>query len=200
VVPGRAIPPEWGMYLRRWARVGGCLAAVALAGCGGHAKPKPPSVHRAAVKPAPVCLPGAVVALARVVGAPVGDVSAKPGTGNNGEPQCSFSVRGPRVSVVVNLDSSPQPYQRLERLIVEDGQQFGTERNFSPPETVTHLGLDAAWVPDLSELITTDGKRLITVTVGWRGSRMAMGRALARTEAKLYLEPLNRKAAEVTEA
>ncbi|MDQ6605379.1 MAG: hypothetical protein M3Z06_02390 [Actinomycetota bacterium] len=99
----------------------------------------------------------------------------------------------------MNLDSSPQSYQRLERLIVEDGQQFGTERNFSPPETVTHLGLDAAWVPDLSQLITTDGKRLITVTVRWRGSRMAMRRAMARTEAKLYLEPL-RKPAEVTEA
>jgi hypothetical protein len=127
-------------------------------------------------------------------------VSAKAGTGNNGQPQCVFRVARPRVSVVVNLDSSPQPYQRLERLIVEDGQQFGAVRSFSPPEAVTHLGLDAAWLPDLLQLVTTDGKRLITVTVRWRGSRMAMDRALARTEAKLYLEPLNRKAAEVTEA
>jgi hypothetical protein len=104
------------------------------------------------------------------------------------------------VSVVVNLDFAPQPYARLEREIVEDGQQFATARNFSPPETVAHLGLDAAWLPDVSQLITTDGKRLITVTVRWRGSRMAMRRALARIEAKLSLEPLNRKAAENTEA
>jgi hypothetical protein len=108
-------------------------------------------------------------------------------------------VARPRISVVVNLDSAPQPYARLEREIVEDGQQFGQVRGFSAPQTVSHLGLDAAWLPDLSQLITTDGVRLVTVTVGWRGSRMPMRRALARTEAKLYLEPLHRKAAENTE-
>ncbi len=71
----------------------------------------------------------------------------------------------PGVRVVVNLDSSPQPYARLERAIVEDGQQFGTKRTFAPPQTVTHLGLDASWVPDLDQLLTSDGHVLVTVEV-----------------------------------
>ncbi len=185
------------MCLRSVSRMAAVLVLLGLAGCGGHAKPA--NTRRAAVKPPPVCLPAAAAAVARALGVTPASVSAKVGTGNNGEPQCTFAVRGRGVSVVVNLDSSPQPFARLEREIEEEGQQFGQKRDFSPPETVAHLGLDAAWVPDTSQVITTDGVRLVTVTVGWRGARMAMRRALGAAEAKLYLGPLNRKAAENTE-
>ena len=109
--------------------------------------------------------------------------------GNNAEPECQF--RGPRMAVVVNVDSSPQPYQRLERTIEEDGQQFGTERNFTPPVTVPKLGLDAAWVPDQSKLLTTDGRSLLTITVAWRRGGGGGGRvrqiALATLVARRYL-------------
>ncbi len=76
---------------------------------------------------------------------------------------------GQRVTVIVNVDSSPQPYARLERAIVEDGQQFGTQRTFAPPQTVPHLGLDASWFPDLDQLLTSDGHVLLGVTVQWPG-------------------------------
>jgi hypothetical protein len=88
--------------------------------------------------------------------------------------------------VVVNVDASPQPYTRLERTIVEAGQQFGTVRSFAAPVAVGGLGLDAAWLPDQDELITADQRRLITVTVSWKGSRRPR-QALARALAHRYL-------------
>jgi hypothetical protein len=123
--------------------------------------------------------------IAHQAGVGAGMVKARPTTGNNGAPECDF--RAPRVSVAVNVDSSPQPYQRLERTIDEDGQQFGTERNFTPPVTVPKLGLDAAWVPDQSELLTTDGRSLLTITVAWRGEKRARQVVLATLIARRYL-------------
>jgi hypothetical protein len=123
--------------------------------------------------------------IARDIGIGAGALTARATTGNNASPECHFV--GHRIRVVVNVDSSPQPYQRLERTIVEDGQQFGTERNFSPPQTVSKLGLDAAWLPDQSKLLTTDGRSLITVTVAWRGEKRARQRALAELTARRYL-------------
>jgi len=132
-----------------------------------------------------VCVPAAGTAIARAAGVSAAALTARVTTGNNASPECHF--KGPRVFVVVNVDSSPQPYQRLERTIVEDGQQFGTERNFTPPQTVSKLGLDAAWLPDQSKLLTTDGRSLITVTVAWRGEKRARQRALAELTARRYL-------------
>jgi hypothetical protein len=127
--------------------------------------------------------------VARLLGTSTGAVTATAATGNNGSPECHFIAvdGGRRVAVVVNVDPSPQPYQRLERTIVEDGQQFGSERNFSPPVTVSKLGLDAAWLPDQSKLLTTDGKALLTVTVTWRGEKRARQLALAELAARRYL-------------
>jgi hypothetical protein len=104
--------------------------------------------------------------------------------GNNGEPECRLSAG--RVRVVVNGDASTQPYQRLEREIVEDGQAFGTVRSFAPPQAVPGVGLDAAWLPSLDQLITADRRELVTVTVTWRAAVTAK-RALAVRLARSYL-------------
>jgi hypothetical protein len=117
-------------------------------------------------------------------------------TGNNASSECHFVVRRPRVVVVANVDSSPQPYERLERTIVEDGQQFGEVREFTPPVTVPRLGLDAAWLPDQSKLMTTDGTSLVTVTVAWQGTMRARQLALARLTAERYLGKEHRSAAD----
>jgi hypothetical protein len=129
-----------------------------------------------------LCLPQAERIVARAVGAPV---RAAAGVGNNAEPQCV--IRGARASATVNLDSSPQPYQRLERAIVELGQQFGTVREVAPPETIAHLGLDAAWIPSMSQVLTSDGRRLITITIEWPHTPRSMRRALAIALARVYL-------------
>jgi len=106
-------------------------------------------------------------------------------TGNNGAPECQLSSGKERA--VVNVDASSQPYMRLEREIVEDGQAFGTVRSFAPPQTVGHVGLDAAWLPSLSQLITADARVLVTVTAGGRGMAAPARRALAIRLARAYL-------------
>jgi hypothetical protein len=164
-----------------------CLVTgLALFGCGTSSRSSATSTKAAAKpKPPPVCEPAAGVVIARDAGVGVGALTARARMGNNSEPECHF--RGPRVSVVVNIDSSPQPYQRLERTIDEASQQFGTVRTFTPPVSVPKLGLDAAWLPDQSKLLTTDGKSLLTITVAWRGQKRARQIALATLVAHRYL-------------
>jgi hypothetical protein len=120
-------------------------------------------------------------------------VAGRQGVAGSGAPQCVFS--GGRLRVTVMLDSSPQPYTRLERAAVENAQQFGTKRLEAAPQSVTHLGLDAWWFPTEQQLQTTDGRTLVTVTVAWRRVAEARRRALARAMARLYLGPLDRAAA-----
>jgi hypothetical protein len=164
----------------------GLLSGLALVGCGSSSRSSATSTKAAArPKPPPVCSPTAGIVIARLAGLGAGALKARATTGNNAQPECHF--RGPGVSVAVNIDSSPQPYQRLERTIEEDGQQFSTERNYTPPVTVPKLGLDAAWVPDQSQLLTTDGRSLLTITVAWRGEKRAREVALATLVARRYL-------------
>jgi len=164
----------------------GLLTVLALVGCGTSSRSSATSTKPAAQQtPPPVCRPAASTAIARDAGFGAGVITARATTGNNSEPECHF--RGPGLSVVVNIDSSPQPYQRLERTIDEAGQQFGTARTFAPPVTVPKLGLDAAWLPDQSKLLTTDGRSLLTITVAWRGKKRAPQVALATLVARRYL-------------
>jgi hypothetical protein len=164
----------------------GVLSGVALVGCGAASRSSASST-RAAARPkrTPVCEPAARLVIARRAGVAAGAITARVATGDNSEPECRF--RGPGVSVAVNIDSSPQPYQRLERTIDEASQQFGTVRNFTPPVNVPKLGLDAAWLPDQSKLLTTDGRTLLSVTVAWRGEKPARQLALATLVARRYL-------------
>ncbi len=164
----------------------GVLAVLALVGCGATSRSSASHTKAAArAKRVPVCQPAARVVIARDAGIGAGVLTAKATTGDNSEPECRFHAPG--LSVAVNIDSSPQPYQRLERTIDEAGQQFGTVRNFTPPVNVPKLGLDAAWLPDQSKLITSDGRSLLTITVGWRGQKPARQLALATLIARRYL-------------
>jgi hypothetical protein len=112
-------------------------------------------------------------------------VAQRQSTGNNAQPQCSF--RAGRVRVVANVDGSPQPYQRLERAVVEDTQQFSVVRNEPPPQRVAGLGLDADWFPRERQLLTANNRYLITITVAWRGAPKARMRALGAALARVYL-------------
>jgi hypothetical protein len=164
----------------------GLLTGLALVGCGTTSSRSavPPPKAAAPPKP-PVCAPAASTVIVRYARVAAGVLTARAATGNNAEPECHF--RAPGLSVVVNDDSSPQPYQRLERTVCEDSQQFGTVRNFSPPVNVPKLGLVAAWVPDESQLLTTDGRHLLTITVAWRRQKRARQIALATLVARRYL-------------
>jgi hypothetical protein len=120
--------------------------------------------------------------LAAQLGVAPSAVSEAVTKGNNEMPQCVLTARHPGtrpVEVTVNLDTGPQPFFRLERTAVEASQQFGTERLYAAPEQIMGLGLDADWFPSSNYLETTDGSKLITVTIGWPGSSQAQRRALS---------------------
>jgi hypothetical protein len=105
-------------------------------------------------------------------------------------PQCSFVARsaaGRRVALTANVDTSASPYFRLERTAVETDQMFAPTRAFPAPQPVGRVGLDAYWFPDRMQLMSTDGVRLLTVTVDWPHSRQARRRALAEAASRPYL-------------
>jgi hypothetical protein len=97
--------------------------------------------------------------------------------------------------VVAIVDSSPQPYFRLERTVVEATQQFSSAP-LPMPVHIGGLGLDADWFPQPRQIETTDGRRLITVGVVWHGVPTRRRIALAKVIARTYLGPLDKKAAD----
>jgi hypothetical protein len=70
--------------------------------------------------------------------------------------------------VIINLDSVPQTYSRFERLVAEYAQVFPFRLSAAPQQI--NAGLGGAWLPTELQFVTTDGHRLITVTVVWHGS------------------------------
>jgi hypothetical protein len=135
--------------------------------------------------------------VARFLAVQSASVAVHQTTANSGAPECDFrAIAGGRgVLVSVDVDSAPQPYQVLERAAVEEAQVFGAARVVPAPQAVTRLGLDAYWFPAEQHLMTTDGVRLITVTVRWPAARQSRRRALAAAVARRYLGRLRPQAA-----
>jgi hypothetical protein len=92
-----------------------------------------------------------------------------------------------RVAATANVNTGPQPYFVLERTAIEAAQQFTATRMIAAPQAVSRLGIEADWFPAETQLMTTDGVRLITVSVSWRGATQARKRALAVALARTYL-------------
>jgi hypothetical protein len=191
-------------------RAGGAIvisaSALALSGCGGARAARAPrrparaatTRSAAALRAITPCQAAARAAIASVLRAPARSITAHPSTGGNAMPQCAFSLRlagAQRITAVVNLDTAPQPYFRLERTIVERSQIFPSR--LSPaPQSVIGLGLDASWFPGSPpQLMTTDGARLVTVSVTWPGATERRRQRLARTLARTYLRTPRGKAA-----
>jgi hypothetical protein len=181
---------------RRWRRspaLGAGLAGPLLllvSGCGHSAPAKHATTSPARSSSVSVCLPEARDAVAHFLALPSGGVALAASTGNNAYPQCSFGARtaaGPRVQVIANVDNGPQPYFVLERTAIEAGQQFTTARMIAAPQSVTGLGIEADWFPAETQLMTTDGVRLITISISWPHATEARKRALAELLARTYL-------------
>jgi hypothetical protein len=159
-------------------------AAVLLTGCGS-------SSRRVAKRgPPAVCAPAARTATASSLSVAPGTIAASTSTGNNGSPQCTFKAQtaaGARVRLVANVNSGPQPYFILERTAIEASQQFGTGGFSNAAVPVSGLGIDAYWFAGTTQLMSTDGVRLITVTVSWHGVTQRQRRALATAVSRTYL-------------
>jgi hypothetical protein len=140
-----------------------------------------------------VCTQQSRAAIARVLAVPSQGISARAATGNNGMPQCSFSITMPgarSVEVTANVDTAPQAAFRLMRTIVE-GTQVWSAAKPAPPQNITGLGIEASWFPSEQQLFTGDGVRLITVSIDWRRAASARKTALAEAVARTYLGPLH---------
>jgi hypothetical protein len=172
--------------------------AALVSGCGGqdtHAT----SEHHRASRPASVCIPGARAAVGRSLGVPTAAVAYVQSTGDNAEPQCTYKARladGKRVTIVANVDSSPQPYFRLDRTAEEAAQVFTPGRLIPPPRTIKGLGLEADWFPTQTQLMTTDGYRLITMSFRWRGTTQKREQAVGEAVSRTYLHTPHGKTAQ----
>jgi hypothetical protein len=164
-----------------------------LAGCGGSATTThSTSSESAAQRTAALCRPDARQAMARFLSVPPTSIALAASTGNNAMPQCTFKAGGAArrpIVLIANVDSGPQPYFVLERTAVEATQQFTAKRMIAAPQDVSGLGLDADWFPAETQLMATDGHRLITVSVSWHGASQARKRAIAETLTRPYLRP-----------
>lgn len=184
--PGSGITPLW------------CLAVIlglAVCGCGGGAKRSASSATSATTSSTaalpPTCAPGARAVIERAFAGPV---RARVGESGQATPECVFRVGRARVTVL--MDSFAQPYQRLERVQIEDAQQFGTQRIEAIPQPISGLGIDAYWFPTERKVMTTEGRRLITVFVARRGLPARRQRRLAEAIAQQYLGPNDPRAAD----
>jgi len=159
------------------------VCALALAGCGA-SRPTLPASCRSKV----------VDAVARAAARPTSAVRVVSYVANSGAPSCRYTVEevgGRMVVVAVSADGAPQAYYRLEREIVEDSQSFTPTRLAPVPTNVPDLGLGASWFPLMSALLTSDGVRLITVTVRWPKATQASEIGLAVAAARPYLGRLH---------
>lgn len=156
---------------------------LALGGCGH---------GRQAKAPASACLHQVQTVIAQYLAVPAHSVAAMSTTSSAATPECDFRVAAgrsaARVKVSATIDSGPQAEFRFQRTVEEQGQQFGSVRLAAPPEDVRGIGLDADWFPDQTELMTTDGKRLITVTVSWPAANPKRWRAIAERVARVYVD------------
>ena len=134
---------------------------------------------------------------ARATSLPAASIVASTFTAPGGEASCRFTTRGAggarTLDVVAELDSAPQAFYRLEREVVEYGQNvlWHNEGAAAYPRDVAHLGLDADWLAAADQLITTDGVRLITILVNAAPAHAADGaEGIAASLARCYLGPL----------
>lgn len=177
------------------------LLVLAVVGCGGSpgrssssssgATSSSAATSAAAVLP-PACAPAARTVIGHAFGTLV---TERRGESGQATPQCVFHG-GHRVRVTVLVDGFAQPYQRLERTQIEDAQQFGTSRLEAVPTPIGHLGIDAYWFPTERKVMTTEGRRLISVFVGGGGLAARRARTLGIAVARVYLDANDPRAAD----
>jgi hypothetical protein len=149
----------------------GVVVLASSAGCGQRGGPP---VGREAAMPR-----GCLRAVAAVLDRDrPGAVTAAPAGGSPGVAGCRY-VAPSGVVAVVAVDSNPQAEVRFERAVVERDQvSLGTSQPEDAPLLVEGVGIGADWFPGDRLMLSTDGRRLVSVQVT-RGRRpQAVARAV----------------------
>jgi hypothetical protein len=184
------------------------VLTAAIAGCGSasggartptaptpaaSSSPTPTPTSAAASQGAESHLASACSSRARRILSRSGSSKPAPFTAPNGAESCHFEAVGGGPDVIVELDSAPQAYVRMDREQVEYWQnvEWSHQPARAAPYPMTSLGLGGYWFPLQRRLLTTDGVRLITIKVRSVGSSgPAAPKALAAGLARVYLGPL----------
>ena len=105
-------------------------------------------------------------------------------------PQCTYATGAGRREIKLLADDykGSQPYFILDRTAEEAGQVFVPTRVVAPPVAINHIGLLAVWFPAREQLMATDGLKLITTTVTWKGVTQRHRLALAEAFTKPYIK------------
>ena len=179
------------------------LAAAALVGCGSSSSgPHEASAPTAAAPTAVTTVGGSQDQAAhphlaracsrRALGILAGYGSVRPASyiAPSGDRGCHFEGSGGNPDAIVELDSAPQAYVRMEREQVEYWQnvEWSHRAARAAPRPVGHLGLGAYWFPAQGRLLSTDGVRMVTVKVH-SPSASAERKSLAVRLSRVYLGP-----------
>jgi hypothetical protein len=173
-------PSGLRLTVRLTCAFAGVGLAPLVAGCGGSSSPARPAV----------CKLKAQQAIARDLAIPPGAVVYARSVGNNDMPQCAFKGRASARTIVVtvNVDNGPQPYFRLLRTVSEAAQIFGVPPpGFHPPQGQSGVGAFASRFPNSDQLMATNDRALLTVTVAWPGAGRHKQVGLARAAIVPYL-------------
>lgn len=134
------------------------LTAIAIAGCGGGDAAQPARPTKSAAKPADPCS-------ARMTAAAGPGAHARVLASDPDVVTCRYA--GDRGTFRVTVDSAPQAWFRWQRAQVERLQTTAewARTPAQQPRDVPGVGGGAFWVRAPRELVTSDGKRLLTVRV-----------------------------------
>jgi hypothetical protein len=172
------------------------VLAAAIVGCGSSSPDR-----QASVPPVPTTTQQPALASNAALPPPCarrarsaipGSVRTRPFNPPSGAVACR--LEGSSVTAIAMIDSASQPYQRLEREVVEYGQNVEWTKvpPSAFPRSIKGLGLDAHWFPLQDRLLTTDGVRLITIKLHAHSIEPREREAIAIRLGRAYLGPLHK--------
>jgi hypothetical protein len=153
------------------------VAIVAVAACGGSS-----SVPRRAAHPTSPCVAQVRDAVASAAGA--GLVHTRTTSASPGLATCVYEAG--RLSLRVLVDTNPQAAVRFDRAVVERAQvAVWSGHHERAPRLLHGIGQGADWFPADRQILATDGRKLVSVTLvrsslaGRHALRLAMAAARA---------------------
>jgi hypothetical protein len=153
------------------------VATAAAAGCGESS-----SEPRRAARPTGPCVAQARAAVSRAAG---GATARSRVTGvSPGLATCVYAAGALRVEALV--DTNPQAAVRFNRAVVERDQvAVWSGHHGHAPRLLQGIGQGADWFPDDRQLLTTDGRKLVSVTLVAsslsRAQELRLAEAVARS-------------------
>ena len=166
-----------------------CLAACGSSSNSNSTSKKAPESPAAESISIAVCYSAAKAAMAGFLRVQAQQITTAEKTGTTGNPECTYTTGSGHHTIKLLADdyTGNQPYFILSRTAEEAAQVFVPTRTVAPPQTI-NMGIGANWFPAREQLMATDGLKLITTTVTWKGVTQKHRLALAKAFTKPYIK------------